>query len=115
MTPAAGHQKPEGDRPSELEQLGDELSRRGMHTTLAPGDEDEGPVLEAISPRPTGIGLAVTGMRVWFRNGAFWWAGGEELGSGTDISRAADRVAAALQWSRQALRLPDPHPEPGST
>jgi len=118
----------EGDRASELEleRLGDELSRLGMElgcrditVTLGPpheGEGDGGQVLEVLNRRLVGNGKpagAVT--RVWRQAGRFWWEAGEEnLGSEEGIRQAADRIAAALQWSRQALNLPAPQPEPGS-
>src|SRR6266566_1776155 len=108
----------EGDRASELEleRLGDELSRLGMElgcrditVTLGPpheGEGDGGQVLEVLNRRLVGNGKpagAVT--RVWRQAGRFWWEGGEieALGSEEGIRQAADRIAAALQWSRHAL------------
>lgn len=121
MASAMQREEPEGDRASELEQLGEELSRRGIHgmrTVLAP-DRDDEPVLDVIRSRPAGVGLSVGGMRVRWQDGSFWWswpaAGAEQIAGDGDVGGAADSIISALQWSRQALNLPAPHLEPGGT
>jgi hypothetical protein len=97
MTQAAGRMEPEGDRPSELEQLADELGRRDMRTTLAAGDD--GPVLEVINPRLTSFGGTPSRVRVWHRAGLFWWERTDEAQSAPDLSRAVEGIAFALRWS----------------
>lgn len=112
MASAVCREEPEGDRASELEQLGEELSRRELKTVLASG-QDGIPVLDAIRPVPTGVWLTVAAKCITWRSGAFWMDG-EVLSA--DIRRAAESISAALQWPRQALGL-TPHPPggPGST
>jgi hypothetical protein len=113
MGRAAGREVPEPGRPSELERLGDELCRLGdelgcrdISVTLGP-DTDDQQVLEVVNRRATAVGVTRAGIRVWRQAGTFWWASGEEdLGSEEGIRRAAGRIAAALQWSRQCLRVP---------
>lgn len=90
---------------SELEMLGDELSRRDMRTTLGP--DNGGQVLEVINPRMMNVSVTRTGTQIWHKAGRFWWHGGEEIGLDHDIARTADRVTAELGWSR-AVSLPAP-------
>ena len=110
MTHATGRVAPEEDSSRrELEQLGEELSRRrGMHVSLAP-DGDDQPVLEVVSDLPR----SPRGTRISWRDGSFWLSTLEQVPGG-DIRQAADWIAAALGWSRQLGLIP-PRGAPGET
>jgi hypothetical protein len=93
------------DGPSEIEQLGDELSLRDLHVTLAPDSNNE-LVLEVINFRRGYIGAAAHAGRVYWRDGAFWWSRLAELERLPDISSAIERITASLRWwSRQHSAL----------
>jgi hypothetical protein len=93
------------DGPSEIEQLGDELSLRDLHVTLAPDSNDE-LVLEVSSFRRSHLGAAVRAGRVYWRDGAFWWSRLAELERLPDITSAIERITASLHWwSRQHSAL----------
>jgi hypothetical protein len=93
------------DGPSEIEQLGDELSLRDLHVTLAPDSNNE-LVLEVINFRRGYIGAAAHAGRVYWRDGAFWWSRLAELERLPDITSAIERITASLRWwSRQHSAL----------
>lgn len=107
MTGVARREEAEEDR-SELEQLGDELSRRGMHVTLAPASDTDEPLLEVINPHVPGL----RGRRIRWADGVFWWQWPQQIAQ--TVGRAADLVAAELQWSRQ-FGIAPPRGDPGGT
>lgn len=111
---APGHEE-KGDSTVELEQLGNELSRRGLRTTLAPDDNDR-PVLEVTRRATTGIG--VTAVHVWRQGGVFWWEGGTLAleDSAADITRATDQIAKEFRWTSHGQSFPlEPASDPGAT
>ena len=86
------------DASGQLERLADELSRRDLRVILAP-DSDGTPALDVISPRPTPTGSEVSGGRVHWHDGAFWWSLPEKLPA--DTVEAARKIAAALRWTQR--------------
>ncbi|MGH3220044.1 MAG: hypothetical protein ACRDPY_15290 [Streptosporangiaceae bacterium] len=85
-----------------LEALSSELRKRDFRTVLATSDQDE-PELDVISPRLTSLGVAVSGARVYWHDGAMRWTRPEPITEPlpSDVVQAAERISAALQWSRQ--------------
>ena len=95
---------PNADNPGKLEQLAQKLYRRELHVKLAPDSNNE-LMLEVIYSRLDSAGAAVRAGHVYWRDGAFWWSRLAEPERLPDITRAAERISAALQRSHQYLAL----------
>jgi hypothetical protein len=80
---------------AELESLHSALSRRGFRVTLGP-DRNEEPCLEVMRPGLDGIGAVVSGGRVYWHDGAFWWSHMAEPERLEGTGRAVERITATL-------------------
>jgi hypothetical protein len=81
-----------------IEDLGEELCRRGMRVSLAPDEHDQ-PVLEAVHPR---LG---TKRRIRCSDGWFQVVASTELLPQESLAAAAGWIVAQLQW-RWPARAP---------